>query len=92
MVFDGTVSSCLQSWASSATGDSFMFVIGGTDNANGTFQYSWVNNQWTSLGPVPWLSQTVVGADVAWTGGSLFMTGGAIFNNLISLDTLWVKR
>lgn len=79
-----------QHYAATTSGNDFMWVAGGDANSNGTYQYSWSNNTWTNLGPLPWWSTNLTATDLAWAGGNLFLFGGAVAG--VPSNILWVKR
>ena len=67
-----------------------MWVAGGDANYNGTAQYSWVNQNWTTISAIPWWATNYTSPALAWAGGNLFLLGGAVFS--IPTNTLWVQR
>lgn len=79
-----------QRFSAVTSGNGFMWIVGGDQNSNGTMQYSWFNSTWTTVATVPWWAVNYTAPVVAWAGGNLFLTGGAVYG--IATNTIWQAR
>jgi len=75
--------------ARAATGNGFMWVLGGDNSNNATQQYNWATNTWSQIGLLPLYTNSLIGPDVVWAGGNLYLVGGLTHTGAV-ISNIWV--